>query len=118
MSLTLALRHPDFCSVAVDVFGPYNLLTFAQRVPETWKPFIQFRFGDLETAQEFLKERSPQTYIHNLTCPLLVIQGKCDPRVLPAESQELVEELQAQGNAGNIGCGNCKSRPAPLKAVN
>jgi pimeloyl-ACP methyl ester carboxylesterase len=97
MTLTLAARHPELWSAAVDMFGPYDLTTFAERVPETWKPFIKFLVGDPETEQDFLKERSPRTYIDNLSCPLLVIQGKNDPRVWEVESRELVEELQAQG---------------------
>lgn len=97
MTLTLAGRHPELWSAAVDMFGPYNLLTFADRVPETWKPFIKMLVGDPETEQDFLRERSPRTYIHNLACPLLVVQGKNDPRVIEQESRELVEELRSQG---------------------
>lgn len=97
MTLTLAARHPDLWSAAVDMFGPYDLLTFSDRVPETWKPFMRFLVGDPETEQDFLRERSPRSYIEKLGCPLLVIQGKNDPRVWEVESRELVEELQSQG---------------------
>lgn len=97
MTLTLSGRHPELWSAACDMFGPYDLLTFADRVPETWKPYIAFLVGDPETEQDFLKERSPRNYIHNLQCPLLVIQGKNDPRVWEQESRELVEELQEMG---------------------
>jgi dipeptidyl aminopeptidase/acylaminoacyl peptidase len=97
MTLTLAFRHPELWSAAIDMFGPYNLLTFAQRVPETWKPFIAMLVGDPETEAEFLTERSPSTYKENLACPMLVIQGKNDPRVIEQESRELVEALQAMG---------------------
>lgn len=97
MTLTLAGRHPELWSAAVDMFGPYNLLTFADRVPETWKPFMAALVGDPEEDLEFMLERSPRTYLHNLQCPLLVIQGKNDPRVREVESRELVEELRDQG---------------------
>lgn len=99
MTLTLAFRHPELWSAAIDMFGPYNLLTFAARVPETWKPFIAMVVGDPETEQDFLLERSPSTYADNLACPMLVVQGKNDPRVIEQESRELVEEMQAQGKA-------------------
>ncbi len=98
MTLTLATRHPELWSAAVDMFGPYDLLTFADRVPETWKPYIRFLVGDPETEQEFLRERSPRTYVKQLQCPTLVIQGKNDPRVWEIESRELVKELRGQGN--------------------
>jgi pimeloyl-ACP methyl ester carboxylesterase len=97
MTLTLASRHPELWSAAVDMFGPYDLPSFAERVPETWKPFMRFLVGDPETERDFLLERSPRTYIDGLACPLLVIQGKNDPRVLEVESRQLVEELRAQG---------------------
>ncbi|MGH2627059.1 MAG: alpha/beta hydrolase family protein, partial [Anaerolineales bacterium] len=34
MSLTLAARHPGQWAAAVDMFGPYDLITFSQRIPE------------------------------------------------------------------------------------
>ena len=97
MTLTLASRHPELWAAAVDMFGPYDLLAFAERVPESWKPFIKFMIGDPQEDREFLIERSPRTYIDDVSCPLMVIQGKNDPRVIEQESRELVEELRSQG---------------------
>jgi len=97
MTLTLASRHPELWAAAVDMFGPYDLIGFAGRVPETWKPYMAFLMGDPETEQDFLRERSPGTYIEDITCPLLVIQGKNDPRVVEVESRELVEKLRRMG---------------------
>jgi dipeptidyl aminopeptidase/acylaminoacyl peptidase len=97
MTLTLASRHPELWSAAVDMFGPYDLPGFASRVPETWKPYIVFMIGDPEADREFLLERSPGTYIDAIACPLLVIQGKNDPRVVEVESRELVEKLRKMG---------------------
>lgn len=97
MTLTLAARHPELWQAAIDMFGPYSLLTFASRVPETWKPFIKMLVGDPETEADFLLERSPITYIDNVQCPMLVVQGKNDPRVIEQESRELVEDLKAKG---------------------
>ena len=97
MTLTLAARHPELWSAAVDMFGPYDLTSFAERVPETWKPFIKMMVGDPETERDFLMERSPRTYIDQIQCPLLVIQGQNDPRVIEQESRELVEELRGLG---------------------
>ncbi|MFH1501505.1 MAG: alpha/beta fold hydrolase [Candidatus Eisenbacteria bacterium] len=97
MTLTLASRHPELWAAAVDMFGPYDLPGFAGRVPEAWKPWITFMVGDPETEHAFLTERSPATYIDSVSCPLLVIQGKNDPRVLEVESRELVERLKGLG---------------------
>lgn len=97
MTLTLAARHPELWSAAVDMFGPYDLLTFSERIPPTWKPYFAVALGDPEKDRDFLLERSPRTYIDQITCPLLVIQGKNDPRVVEQESRDVVEGLRQQG---------------------
>ena len=97
MTLTLASRHPQLWSAAVDMFGPYDLIGFAGRVPEAWKPYNDFLLGNPETEADFLIERSPRTFVKSISCPLLVVQGKNDPRVLEIESRELVETLRGMG---------------------
>jgi pimeloyl-ACP methyl ester carboxylesterase len=97
MTLTLAGRHPELWRAAVDMFGPYDLRKFAERVPPTWKPFFELTLGNPEKNPEFFVERSPRTYIENIACPLLVIQGQNDPRVIEIESSEVVENLRGRG---------------------
>ena len=97
MTLTLAARHPELWRGAVDMFGPYDLLTFMDRIPETWKPYFALAVGDAATDADFLVERSPRTHIADVTCPLLVIQGQNDPRVVERESRDLVDELRGLG---------------------
>lgn len=99
MSLMLAGRHPNLWKAAVDMFGPYDLLTFLERIPETWKPYYAIALGDLQIKEDraFLKERSPCTYLDDLSCPLLVIQGKNDPRVVEQESSDLINNLIKKG---------------------
>jgi pimeloyl-ACP methyl ester carboxylesterase len=99
MSLMLAGHDARHWSAAVDMFGPYDLLTFLQRIPEYWKPYFKMCLGDADIPEEraFLIDRSPRTYLSQLTCPLLVIQGKNDPRVVASESRDLVENLRSLG---------------------
>src|SRR5204862_7948140 len=93
MTLTLATRNPELWSAAVDMFGPYNLLTFLDRIPETWKPYFHVALGNPENEEErrFLVERSPNTYVNSLACPMLVIQGANDSRVIERESRDVVD---------------------------
>jgi pimeloyl-ACP methyl ester carboxylesterase len=95
MTLTLAGRHPELWKAAVDMFGPYSLFTFLERIPETWKTYFYLALGHPEQDREFLAERSPSTHLQNLACPLLVIQGANDPRVIERESGDVVENLRA-----------------------
>ncbi len=97
MTLTLAARHPELWKAAVDMFGPFDLLSFLDRIPPTWKPYFKIALGDPEQDRDFLVERSPRTYIDQVSCPLLIIQGKNDPRVVEAESRDLVEKLRELG---------------------
>jgi pimeloyl-ACP methyl ester carboxylesterase len=97
MTLTLAARHPELWKGAIDMFGPYNLLSFVDRIPETWKPYFKIVLGDPETDRDFLLERSPYTYMDAIECPLFVIQGKNDPRVVEQESRDVVESLRSAG---------------------
>jgi dipeptidyl aminopeptidase/acylaminoacyl peptidase len=89
--------HPELWSAAVDMFGPFNLLSFLERIPETWKPYFDIALGNPQRDRDFLIERSPSTHLHRLACPMLVIQGRNDPRVVAAESEDLVRTLQGQG---------------------
>jgi pimeloyl-ACP methyl ester carboxylesterase len=97
MTLTLISRHPELWSAAVDMFGPYNLITSVERAPETWKPYFYEVLGHPEKDRDFLLERSPYSYINNIKCPLLVMQGANDPRVIERESRDVVENLRAAG---------------------
>ena len=99
MTLMQAGLHPDLWKASCDMFGPYDLLTFSERIPETWKPYFKLSIGDPDKAEERadLVQRSPKTHLHNMAAPMLVIQGRNDPRVVAAESEDLVRELKSQG---------------------
>jgi dipeptidyl aminopeptidase/acylaminoacyl peptidase len=99
MTLIQAGRHPDLWSASCDMFGPYDLETFMDRIPATWKPYFKVALADPETPDglAFLKERSPKTYLDNLSAPMLVIQGRNDPRVVASESEDLARDLRAKG---------------------
>jgi dipeptidyl aminopeptidase/acylaminoacyl peptidase len=97
MTLTLTSRFPERWAAAVDMFGPYDLVTNLHRMPATWRPFMAAMVGDPDTEADFLRERSPATYLDNLRCPLLVLQGAHDPRVTKADSDDLVAHLRSIG---------------------
>ena len=99
MTLMQAGMHPDLWAASCDMFGPYDLLTFSDRIPETWKPYFKLSIGDPEKPEEraLLVERSPKTHLQNMSAPMLVIQGRNDPRVVAKESEDLVRELKEKG---------------------
>ncbi|HET7581092.1 MAG TPA: S9 family peptidase [Bacillales bacterium] len=97
MTLLLAGRHPEYFRAAVDIFGPSNLFTFIESVPDHWKPIMERWLGDPEKDKERLTKDSPITYLERMTKPMLVIQGANDPRVVKAESDTIVDRLKKQG---------------------
>lgn len=97
MTLLLHGRHADYFCAAVDIFGPCNMFTFIDSVPESWKPMMDLLVGHPERDREKLREDSPITYLDTMTKPMLVIQGAHDPRVVKAESDQIVEALRAKG---------------------
>ncbi|WP_408893791.1 S9 family peptidase [Paenibacillus taichungensis] len=97
MTLLLAGRHPELFRAAVDIFGPSNLFTFLESVPEDWKPMMDNWLGDPVRDRERLTKDSPITYLDQMVNPMLVIQGANDPRVVKAESDQIVAALQGKG---------------------
>lgn len=96
-ALSCLSRLPSLWAAGVSVVGPSNLLTMARSVPETWRAEMVNWVGDPETEADFLLERSPITYADAITAPLFVIQGANDPRVVKAESDQIVAALRERG---------------------
>ncbi|MDM7992050.1 MAG: S9 family peptidase [Candidatus Fermentibacter sp.] len=91
---------PDLYAAAVDLFGPSDLITFRQSVPAYWRPMdalFDVRIGSLSADSAMLADRSPLNHAGEIRTPLLVIQGANDPRVVQAESDQLVAALRAVG---------------------
>ena len=60
---------------------------------------LHTRVGNPETEPEFLAERSPLFRAGDITIPLLIGQGGNDPKVTPAESDQIVKALSEKGMA-------------------
>lgn len=98
-ALSCATRLPDHWAAAVDICGTSNLVTFAKSVPPSWRRFMREWVGDPEADRAELLKRSPITYVDQLRCPMLIIQGARDPRVVRAESDQMVERIRAAGGS-------------------
>lgn len=96
-TLSAITRLPDYWALAVDVVGPSNLITFTRSVPPHWRSMVRNWVGDPDADAEMLIARSPITHVANIKVPLLVIQGANDPRVVQAESDQMVERIRSQG---------------------
>ena len=86
---------PEVFACGVDIVGPSNLITLMENPPPYWvplMPIMKVRTGDYSTPEgrEFLKSRSPLFHVDRICRPLLIAQGKQDPRVKQAESDQIV----------------------------
>jgi dipeptidyl aminopeptidase/acylaminoacyl peptidase len=96
-TLSCVSRLPDLWAAGVSVVGPSNLQTFVRAVPPTWRALMASWVGDPDDDAELLAERSPLTYADQITVPLMVVQGANDPRVVQAESDQIVASLRNRG---------------------
>ncbi|GAB4163268.1 MAG: S9 family peptidase [Rickettsiaceae bacterium] len=91
---------PDLYVAGIDIVGPSNLETLLNSIPPYWKPQVAHlnkiigATAETEEGREFLKERSPLTFVKNIKKPLLIVQGANDPRVKQAESDQIVSAMK------------------------
>jgi dipeptidyl aminopeptidase/acylaminoacyl peptidase len=92
---------PEVFACGVDIVGPANLNTLLTSIPDYWEAMreqLYQRVGDPRTPDgaALLKERSPLTRAEDIRRPLLIGQGANDPRVKQAESDQIVQAMEAR----------------------
>ncbi len=95
-------RDPELFACGVDIVGPSSILTLIASVPEYWKPMLDIfraRIGNWDDPEgkKLLEEASPINHVDRIVRPLLIGQGKNDPRVKRAESDSIVKAMQDRG---------------------
>ena len=100
-TLTGLTATPDKFACGVDIVGPSNLVTMFNSFPPYWQAGrTQFatRMGDPATAEgrAMLIDRSPITHVDKIKRPLLIGQGGNDPRIVKAESDQIVAAMKAK----------------------
>ncbi len=91
---------PELYACGVDYVGVSNLFTFMKSIPPYWKPYLGMMYemiGDPDKEHALLVEKSPALHADRIRAPLFVVQGKNDPRVNIAESNQMVEALRKRG---------------------
>jgi dipeptidyl aminopeptidase/acylaminoacyl peptidase len=97
MALAALAFHPDTFDVGVDAFGPSDWVSMLKNIPPYWESFRQAMYqelGDPEKDAEQLRAISPLTHAYKIRKPLLVIQGANDPKVLKAQSDQMVSAVK------------------------
>lgn len=95
-------KTPDLYAAAVDYVGVSNMFTFLKSIPPYWKPFAEMMkemVGDEVKDKAQFEATSPALNADKIKTPLFVAQGAKDPRVVKAESDQMVEALKKRGVA-------------------
>lgn len=92
--------EPKAFDAGIDIFGVTNWVRTLKSIPPWWeenRKSLYQELGDPYKEEELLRAKSPLFHANRICRPLLVIQGKNDPRVLQVESDELVEAAKRNG---------------------
>jgi dipeptidyl aminopeptidase/acylaminoacyl peptidase len=93
---------PDVYAAAVAYVAPSNLITLLDAIPPYWeagRKQMYTRMADPTTPQgrALLVAESPLTQAKAIVTPLMVVQGKNDPRVNIRESEQIVAAVRDNG---------------------
>jgi dipeptidyl aminopeptidase/acylaminoacyl peptidase len=100
MVMAALTLHPKAFSVGVNLFGVTNWLRTLRNIPSWWESYksaLYDEMGDPVTDSVRLRRISPLFHADKITKPFIVLQGANDPRVLQAESDEIVEAARKNG---------------------
>jgi dipeptidyl aminopeptidase/acylaminoacyl peptidase len=99
MSLAVSTHYADRIAGAIDEVGISNFVSFLNNTESYRRDLRRVEYGDERdpAMRAFLEKISPLTNAHKITQPLLVIQGKNDPRVPVTEAEQIVARARASG---------------------
>jgi len=93
---------PNVYAAAVAIVAPSNLITLLDAIPPYWeagRKQMYARMADPTTpdGKALLIAESPLTKAKDIVTPLMVVQGKNDPRVNIRESNQIVAAVRDNG---------------------
>jgi dipeptidyl aminopeptidase/acylaminoacyl peptidase len=100
MVLAALAFQPDEFVVGVDLFGVSNWLRTLESIPPYWeaqRKALYQEIGDPVKDREMLRAISPVFHADKIRRPLMVLQGKNDPRVIQPESDDIVAAVKKNG---------------------
>ena len=99
MTFACAFHFSDRISGSVAVVGVSNFVTFLERTESYRRDLRRVEYGDERDPQmrAFLEKIAPVNNADKIGKPMLVVQGKNDPRVPYTEAVQIVETMKKRG---------------------
>ncbi len=96
MTLAVATHYNDKIRASIDIVGISNFVTFLKNTESYRRDLRRVEYGDERDAKmnEFLQKISPLSNAHKITKPMMVVQGKNDPRVPYTEAEQIVAAIK------------------------
>jgi dipeptidyl aminopeptidase/acylaminoacyl peptidase len=102
MVLAALTFTPTEFALGLDWVGPSNLFTLLASIPPYWQPFVEYFHKEIgnpampaDSARMY--RQSPLFFADRIQRPLLIVQGRNDPRVKVAESDQIVAAARKNG---------------------
>ena len=99
MSLAVATTYPERIAGAIDVVGISNFVSFLENTESYRRDLRRVEYGDERdpAMREWMQRISPLANAARIRRPLLVVQGKNDPRVPVTEAEQIVARVRSNG---------------------
>jgi dipeptidyl aminopeptidase/acylaminoacyl peptidase len=94
MTLAAITLYPDLWAAAVEQYGIANFETNLRNTSGYRRKQREREYGTLDKDLAFLKSISPIYRVDRIRAPLLVFQGRNDPRVPYTEAEQIVKALR------------------------
>jgi dipeptidyl aminopeptidase/acylaminoacyl peptidase len=97
--LAAAVLYSDRLRAGVDVVGISNFVTFLENTEDYRRELRRHEYGDERDPETraMLEQISPLNHVDKIDIPLLVVQGRNDPRVPAGQSEQIVQALRSRG---------------------
>jgi dipeptidyl aminopeptidase/acylaminoacyl peptidase len=99
VALASLAAYGDRLKGGVDQFGVSNFVSFLENTAPYRRDLRRAEYGDERDPKmrAFLNQISPVNKVALIRRPLLVVEGMNDPRVPPADSQQIVWRMRGKG---------------------
>lgn len=97
MVLAALTHQPERWAAGVDVVGIAHLGTFLRNTGAYRQRHRAAEYGDPVADAGFFEETAPLNHAHRIRAPLMVIQGRNDPRVPASEAEQIVAAARRNG---------------------